>query len=366
MEGSTVTRVFDLAVIGGGPAGTSAAITAARLGLDVLLLEAGRFPRHRVCGEFVSAEALLLLADFLGSNSQLASVPRVSQARAFIDDRVIEFPVVPAAASISRYELDFALWESAIKAGVLARQQTRVHSWRMVDKAFAIRMEGKELLVRSVIDASGRWSNLRLKRPQSKQHWIGIKGHFLTSQPTDICDLYFFEGGYCGVQPLGDGRVNAAAMVRADVARTLGEVLGLNKNLANRSQRWTPASDPVSTAPLIFRPPRTNERGAALCGDAAAFLDPFAGDGISMALHSGRLAAQELARYLRGECSLTSAMRSYDSKHRELLQPALRNAARLRRMLRFPRSLRLAAITLFQFPPLARMTVKETRVRRAV
>ena len=361
-----MSRVFDLAVIGGGPAGTSAAITAAQLGLDVLLLEAGRFPRHKVCGEFISAEALLLLAGLLGSNSQLSFVPRISQARAFVDDRVIEFPIVPAAASMSRHELDFALWQAAIRAGVTARQQTRVHSWRMVDKAFVIHMEGKELLARSVINASGRWSNLRVDRPQSSQHWIGIKGHFLKSQPTNFCDLYFFDGGYCGVQPLSEGGVNAAAMVRADVARTLGEVLGLNKNLADRSQAWTPASDPVSTAPLVFRPPRTFENGAVLCGDAAAFLDPFAGDGISMALHSGRLAAQELAHYLRDQCTLTSALRAYDDNHRKLLQPALRNAARVRRLLQLPRSLRLAAITLLQFPPLARVAVKETRVRRAV
>ena len=56
---------FDLAIIGGGPAGASAAITAARLGARVALLEAGEFPRHKVCGEFVSAESLDILRDLL-------------------------------------------------------------------------------------------------------------------------------------------------------------------------------------------------------------------------------------------------------------------------------------------------------------
>jgi len=288
------------------------------------------------------------------------------RSRAFVDQRTIGFPVDPAAIGLSRYDLDLALWRSAISSGVTARQQTRVISWQAANNRFAMHVEGEELVARALIDASGRWSNLRAERPKSKQHWIGIKGHFLESSANNCCDLYFFDGGYCGVQALGNGRLNAAAMVRADVARTMGEVLKLTKNLAERSEFWSSGSGFDSTAPLIFRPPRTYERGAALCGDAAAFLDPFAGDGISMALHSGRLAAQELTRYLRSECSLTSALQAYDRKHRDLLQPALKNAARLRKLLQLPRSLRFAAITLLQFPPFARVAVNETRVRRAV
>jgi flavin-dependent dehydrogenase len=361
-----VSRAFDLAVIGGGPAGASAAITAARLGGNVVLLEAGKFPRHKVCGEFVSGEALALLERLLGSSEALATAPEISCARAFIDKRTIEFPVLPPAMGLSRFELDLALWRSAVNAGVEAHQQSRVLSWRPVENGFAICLEWETILARSIVDASGRWSNLRTEHYPSKQHWIGIKGHFLEKQAIGGCDLYFFNGGYCGVLPLGDGRVNAAAMVRADFARRLLEVLQRNEILAERSECWSPESDPVSTAPLVFRAPRTSERGAALCGDAAAFLDPFAGDGISMALHSGRLAAQELARYIRSECSLASALQAYDYKHRELLQPALKNGAHLRRLLHLPTSLRLAAIALFQFPRFARAAVNETRVRRAV
>lgn len=360
-----MSRVFDIAVIGGGPAGCSAAITAAHLGFDVLLLEAGKFPRNKVCGEFVSGEALSLLKQLLGPSELLNTAPRISRVRACVDERVIEFPVAPAAASLPRYGLDVALWQASIGCGVVALQHSRVLSWRRAGDAFAIKLEAKELHARTIINASGRWSNLRGDLPQSRERWIGIKSHFLEKRAANSCDLYFFDGGYCGVQPLGEGKVNAAAMVRADVARTIGEVLNQNRNLAARSGSWTSASDPVSTAPLIFRPAQTSEDGAALCGDAAAFLDPFAGDGISMGLHSGRLAAQELARYLRGECSLASALHAYDWKHRELLQPALKNAARLRHLLQLPKSLRLAAIALLQFPLFARAAVKKTRVRRA-
>ena len=122
--------MHDLIVIGGGPAGTSAAITCARSGAHVLLLERGRFPRQKVCGEFVSAESLALLADLLAPQDKrlLTDAVRIPGARVFLDGRTIETPVHPPAASISRLTLDAALWNSAEQCGTESRQQTVVQS----------------------------------------------------------------------------------------------------------------------------------------------------------------------------------------------------------------------------------------------
>ena len=86
-----VNATYDLIVIGGGPAGTAAAIIAARSGARVLLLEKGRFPRQKVCGEFVSAESLLLLRDLLSENAApvLKDALRISEARMFLDGRIL-------------------------------------------------------------------------------------------------------------------------------------------------------------------------------------------------------------------------------------------------------------------------------------
>src|SRR5262245_24381016 len=100
---------YDLLVIGAGPAGSSAAITSARAGARVLLLERGRLPRQRVCGEFVSAESLDLLGALLGGDIRQNAI-RIPQARLFLEDRVIPTPVIPAAASIARFDLDALLW----------------------------------------------------------------------------------------------------------------------------------------------------------------------------------------------------------------------------------------------------------------
>jgi len=235
---------------------------------------------------------------------------------------------------------------------------------RSTEDYFSVQLEGEELMARSVINASGRWSNLRAQKSEQEEHWIGLKGHFIEARPSSSCDLYFFEGGgYCGVQPLGQGMVNAAAMVKPGIARNLAAVLSLNSLLRARSKDWELAMAPVSTAPLFFPPAQTSEAGMILAGDAAAFIDPFAGDGISMALHSGRLAALSLASYLSGQCSLQCALQSYDRSHRELIQPALTNARRLRRLLQLPRTLRATAMSLLRFPVLAQAAVQETRVR---
>lgn len=365
MEEPTLSDIHELVVIGGGPAGTSAAITAAQLGIRVLLLEAGSFPRHKVCGEFISGEAFCILESLLGSDTVFAHAPKVSKTRIFVDDHIAELAVSPAALSLSRCELDLILWQKAKDAGARTCERSQVKHVLQQADTFAIITENEELKARAVIDASGRWSKLRRLRPAGGDHWIGLKSHYFEANGSESCDLYFFRGGYCGIQPLGNGRVNAAAMVKAEVARTLAGVFSQNCELAARSRNWKPASEPISTAPLFFATPRTNDRGMALAGDAAAFIDPFAGDGISIALHSGRMAALALSRYVRCECLLSSALERYDRQYRELIQPALTNAARLRRLLQLPKPLQMTAVSLLKFRPIARVAVQRTRVRKA-
>jgi len=274
--------MFDLIVVGGGPAGNAAAITAVRGGARVLLLERGRLPRHKVCGEFVSAESLELLGSLLHGQhlAVLNDAARISRTRLYVDGRMIGAVVDPPAASIARCDLDAALWESAQLAGVDARQQVTVREIKGRGP-FRICSSDGEFESRAVINASGRWSILNGTTAVAEQKWVGLKAHFAESSPEASVDLYFFDGGYCGVQPVARGRVNACAMVRADVASTLDEVFEQHGALRKRSRSWRLLIDPVSTSPLIFREPQPERDGILLAGDAAGFVDPFAGDGIS-------------------------------------------------------------------------------------
>jgi flavin-dependent dehydrogenase len=387
--------MFDLAIVGAGPAGSSAAITAARAGASVLLLERGRLPRHRVCGEFVSAESLDLLRNLLAfpHRKLIADAPRIANGRVFIDGAVLPAKIDPAAASIARYDFDAALWDSCIQAGVETRDDFTVQT--VVDASagpFTLTTQNETFEATAIINATGRWSNLstpttrsQLANRKKNDRWIGLKSHFSedwypeqnhvdsdTVAPGSSVDLYFFDGGYCGVQPVGlasedvqNGsatRINACAMVRADVATTLAEVLRCHPALEQRSRTWQPLMDPISTSPLVFHEPEPVLRGMLQAGDSTTFVDPFIGDGISLALRSGALAAQCLLPVFRKECSLDQAASEYCRLYKSRLAPVFRASSRLRRMLRWPAIIRKPALSLLQrTPALTRQLVKMTR-----
>jgi menaquinone-9 beta-reductase len=373
MEGAkTTSMTLDLIVIGGGPAGCAASITAARAGARVLQLERGRFPRHKVCGEFVSAESLALLRQLVSDEHSglVTDTPTIAQARVFLDHAELVAKVSPAAASVTRFDLDRALWNSAIQSGVDAREDCAVQSVAR-NGSFIIHANGEAITAKAVINATGRWSNLTssaVRAHVSDERWIGIKAHFREPDPTHSVDLYFFEGGYCGVQPVSpseSGRstvVNACAMVRAEVATTLREAFEAHPALLERSRHWIPTMDPITTSPLVFHEPELVHEHMLQVGDSATFVDPFIGDGISLALRSGALAAESLAPFFKGECSLQQVTSDYCVAYERKLARVFRNSSRLRRLLEWPSVVRKPALSLLQRAPvITSMLVRMTR-----
>jgi flavin-dependent dehydrogenase len=367
----------DVVIIGGGPAGAAAAITAARSGARVFLAEAGRYPRHKVCGEFISGEALATLEQLLGPTAAadlLRSAPRIRQARIHVSGATLAGNIVPPAASISRYDLDDALWRAAVAAGVDCRDQARADvvaasgQQPQVGAPLRVRLKGEHFEAAAVVNATGRWSNLSAAAPDrtaKAPRWLGLKAHFTTPERVrDVTELYSFHGGYCGVQAVATGGqqlLNVCAMVRADVATRLDHVLPRHPALAQRSRRWHQEIETVTTAPLVFRPPCTVRDQMLLAGDAAAFIDPFVGDGISIALRSGVLAGMTIARIAANELSLAEGLAEYDRQYRATFSSAFRNASRLRRMLQAPAILRVPAVAALQLFGATEFLIRKTR-----
>jgi menaquinone-9 beta-reductase len=361
MEAARAGDSYDLIVAGAGPAGSACAITAARAGARVLLLDKDKFPRHKVCGEFVSSESLRLLESLLG-HERFQMQPQVTSARIFLDGKTISFPLAPAARSIPRFDLDAALLEAARKSGAQAEEGVTVQDVAE-NGVFTVRSAGKAFTAKAVVNATGRWSQLTQYEAGGKEKWLGLKAHFSESPPMQSVDLYFFRGGYCGVTPVDGRSVNACAMVQAGVARSLPEVFAAHPELSCRSKDWEPLFPSVTTSPLYFRKPETCHRGMVLAGDAAGFIDPFAGDGISLALQSGTLAATALRSFLEGKGSLAESQERYGATYLKKLAPAFRNAARLRAALAAPAWLRSLMIGIMGTRPVARMIVEGTRAR---
>jgi flavin-dependent dehydrogenase len=350
---------YDLIVVGAGPAGSACAITAARAGAKVLLLEKDHFPRQKVCGEFISPESLGLLHGFL-QDGRFQSCARVASSRIYLDNKIVALPVSPAAQSIPRFDLDPALFGAAQNAGATGCEGGAVGEVQR-DEVFHVRTLNSSYSARAVVNATGRWSKLTQSDIVGKDTWIGLKAHFTEPSPPQTVDLYFFPGGYCGVTPVGPDSVNACAMVRADAAHTLEDVFVKEPRLFQRSRAWQPLFSTVTTSPLYFREPETESDGMFLAGDAAGFIDPFAGDGISLALQSGTLAAQSIVPFLHGSCSLEQAHQQYHAAYQKRFAPAFRNAARLRSALAAPKWIRSAALTFAAMPGVGKMLVRGTR-----
>ena len=147
-----------------------------------------------------------------------------------------------------------------------------------------------------------------------------------------------------------------------NVASSLAEVFAKHPALHERSQNWRSLSDPVSTSPLIFRKPQPVRDGVLMAGDAAAFVDPFVGDGISLALRSGGLASECLVPYFQGSNSLQAATQIYQQKYNQKFSPIFSTSSRIRQMLTLPKRLRAPLLFMLERnPALTRYLVKKTR-----
>ncbi|HEV2177855.1 MAG TPA: FAD-dependent monooxygenase [Terriglobia bacterium] len=321
--------MLDLAIIGGGPAGTAAAIAARRHGLSVAIWERDLFPRDKVCGEFISPESLPLLRQQVPAALARGAVVRGAE---FVptSGRAYSFTFSSPACGLSRWAMDEALWHAARASGAHTLEGTAVRGVRRRNgpgAAWEIESgDGEQHLGRTLLVACGRWWSLdgfpspaRTGQNGAVGRWIGAKAHFSGVAHRDAVEMYFFPGGYCGLTPIEGSLYNACCLVHSRRVRE-SAVRG-----ASDFRRWINAaarhpalrarlggaiqvSETVTTAPVRLARRHSNHQGALLAGDAAGFLDPFTGDGISQALHAGRLAAECVATARGGEMTDMTAM----------------------------------------------------------
>ena len=300
-------------VIGGGPAGSVLALRLARAGRAVTLIEREARAHDKVCGEFLSGEALGDLAalgldvDALGA----APIRTVALARGrTMTTTALPFP----AKSLSRRVLDEAMLGAAGSAGATLLRGRRVLGLERQGSGWRARLDdGGEIAAAHAFLATGKHELRGWKRPPAPQgDLVGFKLHWRLS-PAEAAalegrvELHLFPGGYAGLEPVEDGRVNLCLLVRrARLARgsgawprLLAEIRAACPTLDRRLGGATPShARPLTVAAVPYGHLAREAEGLWRVGDQAAVIPSFSGDGMAIALHSAARAADA---YLAGE-----------------------------------------------------------------
>lgn len=377
-----MSRIQDVAVLGAGIAGSSLAKALADKGWDTVLIDRQLFPRHKVCGEFLSPESLSMLNAF-GLCGPLESLhPSVINRLRLIfsHGEALEIPLPGIALGVSRYALDSTLHDAALRSGVHVHTGAAVTSVDADDKGYTIetkQAKGNQIYkVRAVIAAWGahRRSGLpgRHDNGSARNTYVGVKSHFRGIDMGPVVELYFFPGGYLGISPIEGGRVNIAALLtRKAFQDTEKTVLGMIDTAAHRNRRLyqkLKQAVPVPGTQTAVAPVNLNRKPLALdliphVGDAAIMIPPLCGDGMSMALRSAQLCGSLADRYLRGEISLSGWQHEYSQSIQREFKGPLRWGRLLQWLLGVPVLPRLLPSLAHLTPGLAFGLVQATRLK---
>jgi flavin-dependent dehydrogenase len=381
--------MFDAAVIGGGLAGSVAAITLARQKRHVVLFEAKAYPHHKVCGEFLSPECLPIFEE-IGFRARLEAIKPaiIRTVRITAPDGSQWRTRFPSdGLGISRYTLDAALADYARALGVEVRSGVRVTDVQgNLAQGFSLdtRDAGAASTVqaRTVIAAHGKHSALDGKlgrgfaRPTG---YVGLKRHFKGMALGDHLDLHVFPGGYCGMSDVEGGKTNVCLLVegrvfqrafadgRPDIEQFIQWMRGQNQHLEGWLSRAVPAMDEwisIGQIPMGMKSPL--EGDVLLAGDAAGMVAPLAGDGMAMALHGGRLAAYCMERYLAGQISARQLKQHYAGEWQRTFSARIRLTGVLHALILRPALLSPSLKLLNLIPPLGNFLVTQTRDLRLV
>lgn len=347
-----MAETVDVVVVGAGPAGTAAAITAVERGLSVVCVDKARFPRDKTCGDGLTANALRLLETLGVTPADLAAAKPM-----FIRETVLVSPSgrqaqlpLPAdgahAAVVSRLALDAALVAVARRRGVDIREGWTLDG--LVQDGAVVHLSntaGATLDARHVIAADGHWSAVRRalqpNAPRDLGEWHAVRQYFDGVDEDRLWVLFERDllPGYAWVFPLPGNRANVGyGVLRADgrsgralkdlwpdlVSRpTMRAALGPHARASEAVRAW-----PI---PTRYEPGRLASGLVLFAGDSAGVVDPMTGEGIAQAIETGMLAAQSIAT---------------GADYRDLVHRAigrdLRFAHLLQRVLRYPIGARAA------------------------
>lgn len=356
----TAAVEVDVAIIGAGPAGSTLAALLARRGVQVTIYDREAFPRDKLCGEFLSYDALPIL-DRLGVLPSIAHAPHIERCRIIGRKRVYEFALPQPARGVSRMLLDKTLLDCAIANGAKFEVRT---------------VSDLDLRAKVIAGAWGRWGRFdqQLQRSflKTTNRNFGFKRHYRTASQPQVAnqiDLYSFDRGYLGVNAIENDEINICGLVHASRLKHhkgrwdafVETIRSEEPQLESLYAAHVPSQEQfLSSEPVIFRARSAVEGGVFMIGDASGVIDPLTGNGMAMAIQSAALLAPRLLRLLDSPARRSAIEEEYRRAHHELFAPRIAWSRMAAKLLSRPRLIDAAMATI-RTPKIGDFFLRHTR-----
>ncbi|MFN2458007.1 MAG: NAD(P)/FAD-dependent oxidoreductase [Chitinophagaceae bacterium] len=326
----------DVAIVGGGLAGLAASIQLADKGYSVILFEKEKYPFHKVCGEYISMEAWNFLQQ-LGVPLQQLKLPLINTLLLSSPNGKQFITQLPLGGfGISRHTLDHLLAQIAIQKGIAVLQQTRVNDIINDEDQFKVFFQSKEKSQENIIakvccaaygkrsNIDIRWRRLFLAKQDPKiNNQVAVKYHVKTVWNEQVIGLHNFPGGYCGISKVdGDKYCLCYLTTASNFKKCNNSIMQLQEKVLScnpRLKKIFKDSEVVEEFPLTisqvsFSKKTQVEKGVLMLGDAAGMIAPLCGNGMSMALHSSKIASGLIAGFLQKKMSRKQLEEQYQQQ----------------------------------------------------
>lgn len=300
----------DVIIIGGGLAGLTSAIHLTKFGFKIILIEKNEYPRHKVCGEYISNE---VLPYFKGLGIEISDLnPSIITKMEFSTSAgtTISSDLPLGGFGISRYELDYYLSQKAIQKGCQIIQDTVIDIQFIEDEFIISTMNNLEIKTKIAIGAYGKRSNIDQKLNRNfilkNSPWLAVKAHYSGDFPDDLVGLHNFKGGYCGVSKVENNKINICYLADYETFKQYKGIEEFQSKIVCKNPHLKAIFEnskllfekPITISQISFDKKDAVKNHILMIGDTAGLIHPLCGNGMAMAIHSAKIVSELTIEYL--------------------------------------------------------------------